>query len=64
MAPTMDDVSRIQNVFTYSRWSYGQILAIAPLQPMYGKEYEKEHLAPSCIARGRGDVSTLYFHHI
>ena len=25
----------------YSRWCYGQILAIAPLQLMYGKEWEK-----------------------
>ena len=25
----------------YSRWCYGQVLAIAPLQSMYGRQFEK-----------------------
>ena len=44
----------------YSRWCYGQILAIAPLQKMYGREWEKT----LSTARGRGGVSTWYFHQI
>ena len=43
----------------YSRWCYGQILAIAPLTVnVWERIGGKKHLVPSCIARGRGGVST------
>ena len=48
----------------YSKWCYGQILAIAPLQSMYGREWENIHLAPLCICHRRGGVSTRYFQQL
>ena len=44
----------------YSRWCYGQILAIAPLQSMYG-ENRRKHLA-QLVGEGacQPDIFTKY----
>ena len=44
----------------YSKWCYGQILAIAPLQKCMGENSRKT----LSTARGRGGVSTWYFHQM
>ena len=47
----------------YSKWCYGQILAIAPLQSIWERKGEI-HLAPLCISRVRRGVSTQYFQRL
>ena len=45
----------------YSRWCYGQILAIVPLQSMYGGKIGEKHLA-QLVGEGacQPDIFTKY----